>query len=169
MGSATGRDLHVDQLLSQIAINYRPTGMIGDMIFPTVPVQKESDSYVIFNRGEIFAIEKTNRSRGSEANRVTRSVSSAQYIAKNYALAFDTPIEDAANADPAFAFVSEQGAVTYLRDKLALDADRRILNIARTGVSTTFLTGSSWTAASNYGDPFSAIVQRSANSVDNET
>lgn len=159
MGSATGRDLHVDQLLSQIALNYRPEGMIADQIFPIVPVMKESDSYPIFNRGEAFAIEKTSRSRGTEANRVTRSVSSAQYIVKNYALSMDTPIEDRANMDAAWQFELEAGAVRYLQDKLMLDWDRRALSLAVANVGTTFLTGSSWIASANAGDPVSIIWQ----------
>ena len=159
MGSATGRDLHVDQLLSQIALNYRPEGMIADQIFPIVPVMKESDSYPIFSRGEAFAIEKTTRSRGVEANRITRSVSSAQYIVKNYALAMDTPIEDRANMDAAWQFELEAGGVRYLQDKLMLDWDRRAMSLAVSNVATTFLTGSSWVAASNAGDPVSIIWQ----------
>ncbi|MCX8113672.1 MAG: hypothetical protein N3D71_01175 [Burkholderiaceae bacterium] len=160
MGSATGRDLHVDNLLSQVAINYRPSGMIGDQIFPIVPVQKETDSYPVFNRGEVFAIEKTLRTRTAEAMRVTRSVSSAQYACKNYALAYDMPIEDRANMDAAFQFELEAGRVRYLTDKLMLDMDRRILQTARTNVATTFLCGSSWAApGASAGDPFSQIVQ----------
>jgi hypothetical protein len=154
MGSATGRDLHVDNLLTQIAINYRPSGTIADQIAPIINVQKETDSYPVFNRGEVFAIERTNRSRGSQANRVTRSVSSAQYACKNYALAYDLFIEDRANMDAAWQFELETGAVRYVTDKLMLDYDRRALTTAIGGVSTTFLTGSSWQTG---GDPVSTI------------
>jgi hypothetical protein len=157
MGSATGRDLHVDQLLTQIALNYRPGGMIADQIAPIIPVQKETDSYPVFNRGEAFAIEKTTRSRGSQANRVTRSVSSSQYSAKNYALAYDLFLEDRANMDPAFQLELETGGVRYVTDKLMLDYDRRTLMMAVAGVSTTFLTGSSWIAGANPGDPVSMV------------
>ena len=159
MGLSTGRDLHVDSLLSQIAINYRPEGMIADQIAPIVSVAKETDGYPVFNRGEAFAIENTARSRTTEANRVTRSVSTAAYQVKNYALAYDTPIEDRANIDAAYAFELEAGAVRYLNDKLMLDWDRRVLTAARTGVSTTFLAGSSWTSLTNQGDAFSQIIQ----------
>ena len=157
MGQATGRDLHVDTLLTQVAINYRPSVLIADQIAPIVSVPKETNSYPVYSRGEVFAIEKTSRSRGTEANRVTRSVSSSQYSVKNYALAYDLPIEDRANMDPAFTFEMETGAVRYLGDKLGLDWDRRVLPAAVAGVSTTFLTGSSWTAGSNMGDPVSMI------------
>ena len=43
MGSATGRALHIDAALSQMAMGYRPEGFIADMIFPTVQVAKQSD------------------------------------------------------------------------------------------------------------------------------
>ena len=158
MGSSTGRDLHVDVLLSDIAINYRPVGMIADQIAPIVNVPKETNSYPIYSRGEVFAVEATQRGRGAQANRVTRSVSSAQYSAKNYALAYDLYIEDRANMDAAFQFEMETGAVRYLSDKLMLDWDRRVLKLAAAGVSTAFLCGSSWnTTGSNGGDPVSQI------------
>jgi hypothetical protein len=158
MGSATGRDLHVDQLLTQIAINYRPEGMIADQIAPIIPVAKETDSYPVYNRGENFAIERTDRSRGTQAYRVTRSVSSAQYAVKNYALAYDQPIEDRANADAAWQFQREAGQIRYLEDKLMLDYDRRVLSLVRSNVSTTFVPASSWIGATN-GDPISQILQ----------
>jgi len=159
MGTSTGRDLHIDGYLSEIALNYRPQGMIGDMIAPIVNVDKETNVYPIFNRGEAFAIEDTSRSRSQEARRVTRSVSSASYVAKNYALAYDLPIEDRANMDAALQFELEAGAGRYLQDKLFLDWDRRVLSLvgSASNVATGFLTGSSWTAASNPGDPISMI------------
>lgn len=159
MGSATGRDLHVDQLMTQIAINFHPSGMIWDQLAPIVSVAKETDSYPIFSRGEAFAIENDLRSRGSEANRITRSVSSAQYACKNYALAVDTAVEDRANMDAAFQFELDAGSARYITSKLMLSADRRTLGKAIAGVSTTFVPASSWIGATSPGDPFSAVIQ----------
>ena len=159
MGLSTGRDLHVDNYLSEIAINYRPSGFIADMIAPIVSVAKETNTYPVFNRGEAFAIEDTSRSRGTEAKRVTRSVSSANYTCKNYALAYDVPVEDRANMDAALQFELDTGAVRYLNDKLYLDWDRRVTNLvgSASNVSTGFLTGSSWVAGASPGDPISMI------------
>jgi hypothetical protein len=158
MGLSTGKDLHVDQLLSEIAINYRPAGMIADMIAPIVTVGKETDIYPVFSRAEAFAVEDDLRSRGQAAKRITRSVSSASYLAKNYALAHPVYIEDRANMDAALQFELETGASRYLTDKLSLNADRRILSMvaSATNVSTGFLCGSSWTGATQ-GDPISMI------------
>lgn len=156
MGLSTGRDLHVDTFLSEVALNYRPTGMIADQIAPIVSVSKETNAYPIFSRAEAFAIEDTIRSRQAEARRVTRSVSSGTYACKNYALAYDVPIEDRANMDAALQIELEAGAVRYLEDKLMLDWDRRVMTTLTTtaNVGTVFLTGSSWTAG---GDPVSQI------------
>ena len=64
MGS-TGRDLHFDAPLSNVAINYKPSGMIADMVAPLVPVQKQSDHYVIFDQADSFRIEDTKRAPGT--------------------------------------------------------------------------------------------------------
>ena len=152
MPQATGRDLHVDAMLTELAINYRPQGMIADQIAPIISVAKETNLYPVFNRGEAFAIEDTMRARGTEAKRVTRSVGSASYAVKNYALAYDLTIEDRANMDAAYQFELEAGATRYLQDKLMLDWDRRVLSQVGTtaNVSTGFTVNSAWSGA---GDP----------------
>lgn len=161
MGISTGRDLHIDQNLTNVAMNYRPAGMIADMIAPIVTVGKETDLYPVFSQKEALAIEDTKRARGTPAHRITRSVSSEGYRAENYALRYDLPIEDRANMDAAYAFELEAGASRYLVDKLVLDWDRRVLSTvgSTTNVATGFLTGSAWNAASNPGDPVSALYQ----------
>lgn len=158
MPQSTGRDLHVDALLSNVAINFRPAGMIADQIAPIVTVAKETDLYPVFSRNEAFSLELTRRSRGTEARRVTRTVSSAGYSVKNYALAYDTPIEDRANIDAAISFELEAGAARYLQDKLMLDWDNRVLSqvASATNVSTGFVPASSWATG---GDPVSQIYQ----------
>src|SRR5688572_18963469 len=127
MGISSGRDLHVDQNLTNVAMTYRPAGMIADMIAPIVNVSKETDLYPVFLQKEALAIEETRRARGSLAHRSTRSVSSEGYRAENYALAYDLPIEDRDNMDAAYAFELEAGATRYLVDKLVLDWDQRVL------------------------------------------
>lgn len=158
MGLSTGKDLHVDALMSEIAMNYRPAGMIADMIAPIVNVGKETDIYPVFSRAEAFALEDDLRTRGQPAKRITRSVSSASYLAKNYALSHPVYIEDRANMDAALQFELETGASRYLVDKLTLNWDRRVLSAvgSASNVATGFLCGSSWVGATA-GDPISMI------------
>jgi len=145
---ATAESLHIDQLLSNVAINYRPMGMIADMVFPVVPVQKQSDHYAIFSRADILRIENTARSPGTEANKVTRETSSDTYFADNYALKYPVTIEDKANADPIFVQQLLNGRVEYIMDKLGLDWENRIASL----VTNTSNVGSSAAVTSGWTD-----------------
>lgn len=162
MGFSTGKDLHVDQHLTNIAINYRPQNLIADMIAPIVPVDKQSNSYPIFSRHEAFAIESTERAPGTEAKKITRSVSSAKYDCVNYALGRDITIEDQANMDQAYRFELDTGASAYIIGKLGLDWERRVTNLAVTtaSVGSVFVCNSVWGGAgANAGDPIVGVFQ----------
>lgn len=158
MGTSTGRDLHIDQVLTQIALGYTPPGVIVESIAPIVTVQKATDLYPVYSRAEILALEATLRSPGTEAKKITRSVSSQAYAVKNYALAYDITIEDRANIDAAYEATLFGSAAQYLRWKLDADWQNRVLNIVNSAsnVSTAFVPASAWNAG---GDPFSQIMQ----------
>lgn len=158
MGTSTGRDLHIDRNLTEIALNYQPPGVIVDLIAPIVTVQKATDIYPVYSRAEILAIEATLRSPGTEAKKITRSVSSAGYAVKNYALGYDITIEDRANIDAAYEAELFGSAAQYLRWKLDADRQVRVLNIvgSASNVSTGFVPASAWDGG---GDPFSQIVK----------
>jgi hypothetical protein len=160
MGTSTGvRDLHVDQNLTNIAINYRPVGTIVDLIAPIITVQKARDQFPVYNRGEILAIESAERSPGTEAKKVSRSVSSRAYEVKNYALAYDITVEDRANVDAAYEAEMFGSAAEYLVWKLTAGWHKRVLDTvgSASNVSTGFVPASAWTTTG--GDPFSQIVQ----------
>lgn len=156
MGSATGRALHIDAVLSQMAIGYRPEGFIADMIFPTVQVQKQSDLYMVFNRGDRMRVEDTTRAPGTLARRVTEDTGSATYYAKNYALAAAAVLEDKVNADPMMLTQLINGKSTYLLDKLLLDWESRVARMVTSGsnVGSSSAVASGWGGA---GDPIGNI------------
>lgn len=162
MAISTGRGLHVDQNLTNLAINYRPQGFIADMIAPIVIVDKETNQYPVFSQLEAYSIEDTSRSRGAEAKKVTRSVSSQNYVVKNYALGYDIAIEDLENMDAVYRGELVSGATRYLIDKLNLDWEKRVLTLASAAasVSSTFVPNSSWAqTGANAGDPVQGIMQ----------
>jgi len=148
MGTATGRDLHTDQNLSNVAMGYRADGFIADMIAPIVSVQKQSDKYVIFNRSDVLRVEDTKRAPGTEANVITRSVSSGTYFAENYALKDALVLEDRANMDAAYRNQLLNGRTGFITGKLQLDWENRVaaqvLNTSNVGSSTA--VGSEWSA-----------------------
>lgn len=162
MGQSTGRELHVDRHLTNLAINYRPQNFIADQIAPIVPVEKQSDMYPVFNRTEFFSLEDTTRAPGTEAKKITRSVSSGQYYARNQALGRDIPIEDVANMDAVLRFEFDEGASRYLLGKLGLGWEARVTQLAvvTANVSSVFVCNSVWDVpGANAGDPFWMITQ----------
>lgn len=165
MGLSTGSELHIDIPLTEIAFNYQPQNMIADMIAPVVTVPKQSDGYIIYSRFEKYALEDAERAPGSEAKKIQRSVGSATYLCRNYALGRDVPIEDTANMDDALRAEMDVGASTYLIEKLQLAKEKRVFTLAANSanVSSVFVCNSVWggngIAGANQGDPSVMIEQ----------
>lgn len=139
MSGNTGRALHIDKALTNVAMGYRPGGFIADMIFPEVRVPKQSDIYYEFSRADRLRREDDRRSPGTEANRIRESVSSATYFCPNYALAAPAVIEDKANADPMIVSGIINGRTRLVLDKLMLNWEYRVA----TQVNSTSNVGSS--------------------------
>ena len=148
MGYLQGRTVHVDKHLSNLALNYRPVGFIGDMLFPVVNVEKRSDMILTYNQADLFRVDDTTRAPGAEANKVSFQVGSDSYIVKNYALKTGVTLEDRVNADPIFVRNSENGKVFYVTDKLKLDMDKRISDLVlnTSNVGTSANVASAWAA-----------------------
>ena len=150
MPRTTGADLHIDVNLSQIAMAYRPTGFIIDQLAPTVPVAKQSDGFNIWSIADAYRVEDDRRAPGTEANVITRSVSSDTFYCRNYALKDRIPLEDIANADPGFSFLTaRQDRAEFLKEKLTLNWEARVVDM----VTSTSNVGSSTAVGSNWSDP----------------
>lgn len=146
MGS-TGRDVHIDVPLSNIAIAYRPDNMIADQICPIVPVNKQSDGFYIWDIADAFRTENDKRAPATEANVITRSVSSGTYFADNYALKDKIPYEDLENADAGYVFNERSSRVEFVKDKLMLNWELRTVQLVTSGsnVGSYSAVGSAWT------------------------
>lgn len=155
--AATANDLHIDAALSEVAIGYRPEGFIADMIFPIVPVQKQSDLYVIWSREDRLRRHDTKRAPATEAKRIYEEVSSATYFAKNYALKSSIPIEDFKNADPIFLDNLSTGKTELVLDGLMLDWEVRVADQVTSGsnVGSYAAVGSEWDGSG--ADPLSDL------------
>lgn len=157
---ATAKTLHVDKVLTEMAMGYKPSGFIADMISPIVNVQKQSDLYTVFDRGRRLRRQDTQRTPGTAAHRVEQDFSSATYYARNYALAYPVTIEDKANADPAFMQDLIEGRVELIIDDLSLDKEARIASqVTNTSnVGSSSAVSSAWNGAGDVlGDINAAI------------
>lgn len=137
---------HVDALLTDFAIGYRPTGFIADMIFPVIDVPKQSDVYAIFDQEDRFRQWHSIRAPGDMANEIRMKTSSDQFHCKNYALSNLIPDELVANADPIFRQSLEEVRTSFVLDALMLDWDKRVADLitATTGVGSSAAVSSSW-------------------------
>ena len=156
---ATSHDLHIDKLLSEMAINYRPEGFIADMIAPVVRVSKQSDMYAVFDRGDRLRQQDTKRAPGTRAKQVIENVGSDTYFANNYALSSPVTIEDKANADPILASELVDGRTMLILDHLALDWEIRVGNQVTSGsnVGSYSAVGSAWNVPEGDGNPIADI------------
>ncbi len=154
----TARDLHIDAPLTNMVIGYEPTGFIVDQIFPSVTVNKQSDKFYIWNKGDFFRIPNTMRSPKTKGRTVELSVSSDSYFADNYALVHEEPFENMANADAILA--SREKRVRNLKNLLYLDWENRVASQITSGSnlgSYTTLSGTGqWSDYTN-SDPVSDI------------
>lgn len=160
-GQSTGPgDLHLAQLMTQMAMGYKPQGIIADQLFPVVRVGKQTDIYAVFSRQEALTIESTTRAPGTEARKITRSVSTGNYYARNYALKTELTLEDRVNIDPGYAAQLVGGRGDYLLGKLMLDWDRRVslLVNSTSNVGSSATVSSAWNGAGNpAGNVWTAI------------
>lgn len=158
MPQSTGRNLHIDRLLSQMAIGYMENDTIAGTIAPVVTVDKQSDAYSVFSRADAMRTEDDRRSPGTEANKITRTISSDTFYCQNYALKYPITLEDRENADPVFRQNLWNDAANYVTRKLSLGWEVRAaaLAFATASVGSSAGVASEWDASAS-SDPIGDI------------
>lgn len=135
-------ELHVDQLLSGISVKYQNKEYIGDQMFPTMQVAKESDLYRIFDRN--FRLPQTLRANKAKSNQHDFHVSTASYVLSEHALKEYVSDRDAQNYDIADL---RMDTVNELTDKIML---RREKSVADLFVATNWSLGVSLSTAQQF-------------------
>lgn len=126
---ATGRGLHIDVPLSNLAVRAFDGGMdgfIGDQVFPVTPVDKQSDIYYEISKSAFLRQHDTKRAPKTKANMIEFDVSSNKYFCDEHALGTETALQDLANADKAIQ-VRENNNMLVL-EGLARDKEIQIAN-----------------------------------------
>ena len=97
----TPDDVHKDSFLTNLSVGYKNPMFVADMVFPNVPVLKQSDYYYKFLKGAWFRNEAEIRGPGARAARGGYPVTSGTYNCQERAFAHPVPIELINNADAA--------------------------------------------------------------------
>jgi hypothetical protein len=91
-------DLHIDQFLTTISVAYTNQMLVGDDVFPVVPVDKLSDVYAIYGQESFKAYEDT-RAPGTDALEVTYTLTRGTYLAAEHTLRTKVPDQYNRQAD----------------------------------------------------------------------
>lgn len=140
MAQPTLRDVHVDEVLSEISIRYRNETYIADEIFPLVTVGKQSNKIRKYTKSYWFRDEARIRAPGEQVHESGYEIdNSTTYYAENYAIGKPIPDELRANADEGIDL--EREATEWVTDKLQLKRERSwASDFFTTGVWGTDLT-----------------------------
>lgn len=89
--------LHVNQLLSNISVQYSNAEYIWDKVFPIVNVMKDSDLYRVYDRN--FKMPESKRAPKGVAHEFSFDVSSSSYVLNQNALKEYVGVDEAENYD----------------------------------------------------------------------
>ena len=159
-------DVHVNGLLTDVSIAHmnKAEHFIADTLFPAIAVDKQSDVYLVYTRGDFFqgseseqAMRELLRAPGTRAAKAGYNVdTSNSFRCDNFAVAVEVPDELRANADEIFALDAEAAMlgsqIQLIRRERAFAAD-----FMKTTVWGTDKTGTTnFVKWSDYGgsDPF---------------
>jgi hypothetical protein len=128
-------NVHIDVVLTQISVAWPNEGLVGNALFPAVPVQKQSDKYYIFQGREGWypALDDA-RAPGTEANEVPGlTVSVGSYYAQEHALQIAVTDEERQNADSPLS--PDIDGAEMLASRIALGKEYRIYNMVTTAAN----------------------------------
>ncbi|ACL05240.1 hypothetical protein Dalk_3552 [Desulfatibacillum aliphaticivorans] len=154
------QNVHVDGVLSNIAVEYRNGKMIAGEVFPDVEVGKKSDKYFVYDKADRFTPAQTARGPKDEANEVEWNVSPADYACNDEALKEFVPDSVVANADVPLR--PRAKTVEVLTDLIMLGREIRVKDLATapanfgTGFKIT-LSGTDQFSDFDNSDPIAVI------------
>lgn len=135
MPNPTVSSVHVDGLLTDVSIAFiqSSTKYVATRVFPSVPVQKKSDLYATYDRGDFLRDEAQRRMAGAPAVRIGYRVGTDSYSADEWAAAHAIDDQVRANADAPFS--PEMDAVKFLTQKMMIRREVEwVTNFFGTGI-----------------------------------
>lgn len=154
----------VDPVLSSIAQGYKQSGLVGDALFPTVPVPLRGGKIITFGK-EDFMLYSTARAPGENTRRVQFGYSGSSYALVDYSLEGALPIEvmqEQENA-PGWSIDGAAMAIRKVSAIMALRLEKAQADLARTAATyaasnkTTLSGTSQWSDYTGTSNPMSVI------------
>ena len=114
--------VHIQSALTDLSIAYRQDApAISDLVFPRVMVNKQSNKYFIWSKGDMWRRSAKKRAPSADFARIGIGLSTGNYSADQYALEYLIADEIRANSDAAVDI--EMTSTMTLVDQLNLEKD----------------------------------------------
>jgi hypothetical protein len=161
-------DLHVNGLLGNLAVKW----ILGEHmyaaadIFPIIPVDKQSDNYAVYDKGDFLRDEAAERAPATESEGGNYEIDlTPYYLCRNYAFHKDVADDDRDNADKPID--PDKDAMAYCLQKILIKRERMFINnFVKAGVWTTQYAGVSGTPSTNEVKKWSASGSTPVKDVD---
>jgi hypothetical protein len=129
--------LHVDRYLTNYSVQFvqDARNFVAQRAASVIPVQKQTDIYVVYERGYFWRDEAQPRPLGGRPQQVSYKISEGNYNASEYGLEATIDDRQRANADEPIRL--DENATTLLTQKHMIKQDRVW--------STNFFTTGKWT------------------------
>lgn len=154
------QNVHIDVILTNISIGFPNTGLVGNLLFPQVPVAKQSNKYYVFGR-EGWYPEDDIRAPGTEANEIPGlQLSTDTYYAVEHALQIPVTDEERENSDA--PMTPDRDGTELVTAKILIGRELAMKNLVTTtanyaaGLSVTLAGGTQWSDYVN-SNPISDI------------
>ncbi len=161
MPQPSSSDVHVDAILTQISIAYmqQDNAYIANRVFPSISVDKQSDKYFTYSKGDWFRDEAQLRAPATPSAGSGYSLSTETYSANVYAFHKDVDDQVRANADEPLN--PDRDATQFVTQRMLLRQEIDWSNTYfTTGVwATDVVGGTNFTQWSNYtsSDPIEDV------------
>jgi len=138
---------HINERLSDVAIQFPQDTFVGNNLFPEVPVNKGADEYTIFTKDNLFQVVDDTISKRGQARDVMHSSTTDEFVVKNRALRDFVAQEDIDNADdPLDPKIDSTETVTAA---ILLQREIRQQALAASLTVNTTTPGTKWDAANS--------------------
>lgn len=157
MPQPSGASVHVDAILSNISVAYiqAQDRFIATKVFPIVPVEKQTDKYFTYTKGDWFRDEAERRGDAAPSVGSGYNLSTAGYTADVFAFHKDIGRLTRGNADEGLNL--DRDATEFVTQRLLMRRERQFVADAfTTGIWATDITpGLLWSSAAS--DPITDI------------
>lgn len=143
--------LHVNQLLSNVSVQYKNSEYIWDKVFPQIPVMKDTDYYRVYDRA--FKVPETKRAPKGVAREFTFEFSLASYALEQHALKDYVGVDEEENNDQGSLEVDTVESLTdaiYRRIELSVAS---LFTTTNWSLNVSLAAANVWSSNTTVSDP----------------